>query len=212
MLKYLLVAAISYLFGSIPWALVIGKVFYHKDIRQYGSGNLGASNAGRVLGKPAAIAVTVLDALKAVISMAIASLISKDTNLIAFAGVACCIGHCFPVFAQFKGGKAVATTYGYFLGLVIFVNHNFFWGFLFPAIAFFVILYLTRIVSVSSMAAVGLEVLASFLIIKNPLPVSLCLLVIWAFIVYRHRSNIERIKNGTESRVKWMGPLPGEKK
>ena len=212
MLKYLLVAAISYLFGSIPWALVIGKVFYHKDIRQYGSGNLGASNAGRVLGKPAAIAVTVLDALKAVISMAIASLISKDTNLIAFAGVACCIGHCFPVFAQFKGGKAVATTYGYFLGLVIFVNHNFFWGFLFPALAFFVILYLTRIVSVSSMAAVGLEVLASFLIIKNPLPVSLCLLVIWAFIVYRHRSNIERIKNGTESRVKWMGPLPGEKK
>ena len=212
MFKYLLVAVISYLFGSIPWALVIGKGFYHKDIRQYGSGNLGASNAGRVLGKPAAIAVTVLDALKAVISMAIASLISKDTNLIAFAGVACCIGHCFPVFAQFKGGKAVATTYGYFLGLVIFVNHNFFWGFLFPAIAFFVILYLTRIVSVSSMAAVGLEVLASFLIIKNPLPVSLCLLVIWAFIVYRHRSNIERIKNGTESRVKWMGPLPGEKK
>lgn len=212
MLKYLLVAVISYLFGSIPWALVIGKVFYHKDIRQYGSGNLGASNAGRVLGKPAAIAVTVLDALKAVISMAIASLISKDTNLIAFAGVACCIGHCFPIFAQFKGGKAVATTYGYFLGLVIFVNHNFFWGFLFPAIAFFVILYLTRIVSVSSMAAVGLEVLASFLIIKNPLPVSLCLLVIWAFIVYRHRSNIERIKNGTESKVKWMGPLPGEKK
>ena len=62
------------------------------------------------------------------------------------------------------------------------------------------------------MAAVGLEVLASFLIIKNPLPVSLCLLVIWAFIVYRHRSNIERIKNGTESRVKWMGPLPGAKK
>ena len=183
MLKYLLVAVISYLFGSIPWALVIGKVFYHKDIRQYGSGNLGASNAGRVLGKPAAIAVTVLDALKAVISMAIASLISKDVNLIAFAGVACCIGHCFPVFAQFKGGKTVATTYGYFLGLVLFVNHSWFWGFLFPAIAFFVILYLTRIVSVSSMAAVGLEVLASFLIIKNPLPVSICLLVIWLFIV-----------------------------
>ena len=116
------------------------------------------------------------------------------------------------MIAQFKGGKAVATTYGYFLGLVIFVNHNFFWGFLFPVIAFFVILYITRIVSVSSMSAVGLEVLASFLIIKNPLFVSICLLLIWAFIVYRHRSNIERIKNGTESKVKWMGPLPGEKK
>jgi glycerol-3-phosphate acyltransferase PlsY len=211
-MKTIIWLIIGYLIGSIPWGLVIGQVFFHKDIRQYGSGNLGASNAGRVLGKPAAVIVTALDGLKALISMAIASMISNDPNLIAFAGVACCIGHCFPIFAQFKGGKAVATTYGYFLGLVIFVNHNFFWGFLFPALAFFVILYLTRIVSVSSMAAVGLEVLASFLIIKNPLPVSLCLLVIWAFIVYRHRSNIERIKNGTESRVKWMGPLPGEKK
>ncbi len=212
MLKYILVAVISYLFGSIPWALVIGKLFYKKDIRQYGSGNLGASNAGRVLGKPAAVIVTVLDGAKALISMAVASLIANDPNLIAFAGVACCIGHCFPLFAQFKGGKAVATTYGYMLGLVIFINHRWFWGFLFPVIAFFVILYITRIVSISSMTAVGLEVLASFLIIHNPLFVSVCLLVIWAFIVYRHRSNIERIKNGTESKIKWMGPLPGEKK
>lgn len=209
MLKYILVAVISYLFGSIPWALVIGKLFYHKDIRQYGSGNLGASNAGRVLGKPAAVTVTVLDALKAVISMAIANLIAPET--VAYAGLACCIGHCFPVFAQFKGGKAVATTYGYLLGLVIFVNHSWFWGFLFPAIAFFVVLYITRIVSISSMTAIGLEVLASFLIIKNPLPVSICLLVLWAFIVYRHRSNIERIRKGTESKVKWMGPLPEKK-
>lgn len=208
-MKYVLVILISYLFGSIPWALVIGKLFYQKDVRQYGSGNLGASNAGRVLGKPAAIMVTFFDGLKAVISMAVANMIAPET--VAFAGVACCIGHCFPIFAQFKGGKAVATTYGYFLGLVIFVNHNFFWGFLFPVIAFFVILYITRIVSISSMLAVGLEVIASVLIIKNPLSVSVCLLVIWLLIIYRHRSNIERLRNGTESKVKWMGKLPGEK-
>ena len=76
MIQFLLIAVISYLFGSIPWALVIGKVFYHKDIRQFGSGNLGASNAGRVLGKPAAVAVTALDGLKAVIAMAIACMIN----------------------------------------------------------------------------------------------------------------------------------------
>ncbi len=209
MLKFLLVVIISYLFGSIPWALIIGKVFYHKDIRQYGSGNLGASNAGRVLGKPAAVIVTVMDALKAVISMTAAHFIAPET--VAFAGLACCVGHCFPVFAQFKGGKAVATTYGYFLGLAIFINQSWFWQFLFPIAAFFAILYICRMVSLSSMSAVGLEVAASAFVIHNPLSVTLCLLVLWLFIVYRHRANIERIRNGTESKVKWMGKLPGEK-
>lgn len=208
MLKFILVAVISYLFGSIPWALVIGKVFYKKDIRQFGSGNLGASNAGRVLGKPAAIAVTVLDALKAVISMFVASLIAPDT--VIYAGLFCCIGHCFPIFAQFKGGKAVATTYGYFLGLAIFVNQSWFWQFLFPVIAFFGILYITRIVSISSMAAVGLEVIASHFLVHNPISATICLFLLWVFIVYRHRSNIERIMNGTESKIKWMGKIPGE--
>lgn len=208
-MKTIIVFVLSYLFGSIPWALLIGKIFYKKDIREYGSGNLGASNAGRVLGKPAAVAVTTLDGLKAVISMTVAYFLAPET--VPYAGLACCIGHCFPCFAQFKGGKAVATTYGYFLGLAIFVNQSWFWQFLFPVIAFFVILYATRIVSISSMSAVGLEVLASAFIIRNPLPVTICLFLLWAFIVYRHRSNIERIKNGTESKIKWMGKLPGEK-
>ena len=203
MVKYLLVIVISYLFGSIPWALVIGKLFYHKDIRQYGSGNLGASNAGRVLGKPAAIAVTVLDGCKALISMAVAAMIAKET--IPYAGLACCVGHCFPLFANFKGGKAVATTYGYFLGLAVFINQQWFWQFVFPVIVFFVVLYICRIVSLSSMTAVGSEVLASALIIKNPVHITLCLLGIWLFIVYRHKDNIKRLKEGKESRIKWMG-------
>ena len=86
----LLVMILSYLFGSIPWALVIGKVFYHKDIRLEGSGNLGATNAGRVLGKKAAISVTILDGLKAFISMLIASRLAPQAVL--YAGLACCVG------------------------------------------------------------------------------------------------------------------------
>ena len=74
MLKVIIIMLISYLFGSISWALVIGKVFYHKDIRQYGSGNLGATNAGRVLGKPAGVIVTLLDVSKAVMAMCVALL------------------------------------------------------------------------------------------------------------------------------------------
>ncbi|MBQ9328235.1 MAG: glycerol-3-phosphate 1-O-acyltransferase PlsY [Solobacterium sp.] len=209
MIKGLCIVLISYLFGSIPWALVIGKVFYHKDIRQFGSGNLGASNAGRVLGKPAAVAVTILDAFKAVISMLIAWAVSPD--MIPFAGVACCIGHCFPIFAQFKGGKAVATTYGYFLGLAIFVNQAWVWQFIVPVLLFFGILYICRIVSISSLSAIGLEVLISALIIHNPGSVTVCILLLWVFIVYRHKENLKRIKDGTESKVKWMGKLPGEK-
>ena len=206
MFTNILVLVLSYLFGSIPWALVIGKVFYGKDIRQYGSGNLGASNSGRVLGKPAAIAVTVLDGGKALISMTVAHFLAPD--MVPYAGLVCCLGHCFPIFANFKGGKAVATAYGYFLGLAIFINQAWFWQFFFPVILFFVILYICRIVSLSSMTAVGAEVLVNWLIIKDPIQITLCLLVLWLFICYRHKDNIKRLKEGKESTIKWMGKRP----
>lgn len=201
-MKTAIVILISYLFGSVPWALVIGKVFYHKDIRNEGSGNLGASNAGRVLGKPAAVSVTVLDAIKAFLSMFVATLISKDAIL--YAGLACAFGHCFPVFAQFKGGKAVATAYGFFLGITVFVTHNWLINFILPVIAFFVMLYITKIVSISSITAVGIEMIASFVFNHN-LPLSICLLILWTFITYRHKSNLIKLKNGQENKVKWMG-------
>ena len=127
MLNFIGVIILSYLFGSIPWSLVIGKVFFHKDIRTEGSGNLGGTNAGRVLGKKVGIIVIVLDALKAFFSMLLASYIAKDA--IIYAGLACCIGHCFPIFAQFKGGKAVATSFGFFLGIATFINHQYFFQF-----------------------------------------------------------------------------------
>ena len=201
-MKTAIVILISYLFGSVPWALVIGKVFYHKDIRNEGSGNLGASNAGRVLGKPAAVSVTVLDAIKAFLSMFVATLISKDAIL--YAGLACAFGHCFPVFAQFKGGKAVATAYGFFLGITVFITHNWLINFILPVIAFFGMLYITKIVSISSITAVGIEMIASFIFNHN-LPLSICLLILWAFITYRHKSNLIKLKNGQENKVKWLG-------
>lgn len=198
----IVVLVISYLFGSIPWALVIGKGIYHKDIREYGSGNLGASNAGRVLGKKAAVSVTLLDAFKAFFSMMLAYFVAPE--MIPYAGVACCLGHCFPLFANFKGGKAVATTYGYFLGLTVFMHLHWWWTFFFPIVMFFGILWICRMVSLSSITAILSEVIVSF-ILKYPTSVSICLLLLWIFITYRHRSNIQRIMNGTESTIKWMG-------
>ncbi len=201
-MKYIFVILCSYLFGSIPWALVIGKVFFHKDIREEGSGNLGASNAGRVLGKPVAIIVTILDALKAFFSMLIAHYVAPEAIL--FAGVACCIGHCFPIFAKFKGGKAVATTYGFLLGVVVFITGQWFWQFLFPIICFFIFLYMSKMVSVASIMSIFVAVVTGFFI-NVDLRVSLAVLLLWLLITYRHRDNINRIKQGKENKIKWMG-------
>lgn len=201
-MKIFLVILASYLFGSIPWALVIGKVFYHKDIRKEGSGNLGASNAGRVLGKPAAISVTLLDAFKGFFAMMLAHYVCPEITMIA--GLVCAFGHCFPLFAGFRGGKAVATTYGLFLGIVVFLGGHWFWNFVWPILLFFGILYLCRIVSISSLSAILIEVVTTIFVNHNT-QITVSLLVLWLFILYRHRSNLVRIKNGTENKVKWMG-------
>lgn len=201
-MKIFIVILLSYLFGSIPWALVIGKLFYHKDIRQEGSGNLGASNAGRVLGKRVAVIVTILDALKAFLSMLVAHYFAPEAIL--FAGVACCIGHCFPIFANFKGGKAVATTYGFLLGVVVFITGHWFWQFIFPILCFFLFLYMSKMVSVASILSIFVALVTGFFI-NVDLKVSLAVLILWLFVTYRHRENIERIKQGKENKIKWMG-------
>ena len=200
-MKTILVIILSYLFGSIPWGLVIGKVFFHKNIRKEGSGNIGGTNAGRILGKPAGIAVILLDALKGYFAMVLAYYLAKDA--IVFAGLASVIGHCFPIFVHFHGGKAVATTFGFFLGIATLVNGHIFWQFIFPVLCFLVILYLTKMVSLSSISAVFIEAVISIFINTNKL-VPVAVFILWILVTYRHKSNIERIKNGTESKIKWM--------
>ena len=200
-MKTILVIILSYLFGSIPWGLVIGKVFFHKDIRKEGSGNIGGTNAGRILGKPAGIAVILLDASKGYFAMVLAYYLAKDA--IVFAGLASVIGHCFPIFVHFHGGKAVATTFGFFLGIATLVNGHIFWQFIFPVLCFLVILYLTKMVSLSSITAVFIEAVVSIFINTNKL-VPVAVFILWILLTYRHKSNIERIKNGTESKIKWM--------
>ena len=197
MMKILICLIIGYLIGSIPWGLVIGKVFFNKDIRQYGSGNLGGTNAGRVLGTPIGILVILLDALKAFIVMIIVNKIYPGFE--QYAGLAVCIGHCFPIFAGFKGGKAVACSYGYFLGLAMFVTHDYVFSFLSPAIVFFIVLALSRMVSLSSMIGVFSGAITIFIFDDHLC--GLLVLCLSLFVIYRHSANIERIKNGTESKI-----------
>lgn len=202
----LLVYAIAYLFGSIPFALIIGKVFYNTDIRTAGSGNLGGTNAGRVLGKVAGVSVATLDTLKAFVVILVATqFLPDEPGYVAFAGVFAAVGHCYPIFAQFRGGKAVSTAFGYLLGVSLFlVNPQLVWVLFFLPIAIALTsLKITKYVSFSAMLSVTITVILSFFV-QPDLRISLALVMIDILLIYRHRSNIERLRNGTERKVTWI--------
>lgn len=196
-MKYLLFAIFNYLVGSIPWALVIGKLFYNTDVRKHGSGNLGATNVGRTLGKKAAIIVGLLDGLKGFIMFFIENKISYDAALYTVIFVA--IGHCYPIFAGFKGGKAVATTFGIMLALSLGTFKSFFIGFLLPGIIWIIIKKTTKYVSLASLIAILSSSLLTFLLLKK-YDCGCVLLLIFTFVAYRHKDNIVRLINGTENK------------
>ena len=189
-----------HLYGSIPFALVIGKVFYNTDVRESGSGNLGGTNAGRVLGKKAGISVIVLDALKAVIIFYLSSYLSLKFNLNPdikyIAGLACIFGHCYPIFAEFRGGKAVSTSLGYFLCIEPLYA-------VVAIVVFLLVLKISKYVSLSSIST-ALIVLCITPFLAVSITAKLCMLVAVILLVYRHKDNIKRIKNHTESKIQWM--------
>ncbi len=197
--------ALGYLLGSIPFALVIGKVFYKTDIRQYGSGNLGGTNAGRVLGKNAGIAVIICDVLKVVVSIWVASTVSQATAI--WTGLACCIGHCYPVFAHFKGGKAVSTMFGFLLATWIFIFKQPAFFFV-PLGMFLIVLYLFKYVSLASMCASicsSLFITAQFASFEwNHIYIIVASWCMTILVIYRHRGNIEKILNATENKITWL--------
>ena len=196
---------LGYLLGSIPFALVIGKLFYKTDIRQYGSGNLGGTNAGRVLGKKAGISVIVLDVLKVVLAAGLASLVSEPAAI--WTSLACCIGHCYPIFVHFKGGKAVTTMFGFLISTSIFIFQEFSY-FLVPLFMFLIILYLFKYVSLGSICASvcsSLYITAQLLSLDvNNLFIILASWLMTLLVIYRHSANIKRIQEGTENKVSWL--------
>lgn len=197
---YVISCIIGYLLGSIPFALVIGKVFYHTDVRQYGSGNLGGTNAGRVLGKKAGMAVIALDGLKCFIPVGIVSYFSVPASI--WCGLAVCVGHCFPLFANFKGGKAAASMFGFLLAIACFTARNFL-AFALPFGTFLMVLFITKMVSLSSMIAAVTSTL-TLILLKQPLLIVAASALLSCLIIERHKANIKRILNGTESKVKWL--------
>lgn len=200
-MEILLASVLGYLLGSIPNALVIGKVFFNTDIREHGSGNLGGTNAGRTLGAKAGVAVAILDVLKATIAMVITNLVFPEATI--YAGFFATLGHCFPVFAKFKGGKAVSTAMGFLLGISILVTKRPVLHFIVPVLIFFAALYLSKMVSLSAMISVTTAVVILGFTHEN-IQVTIAFAIIAAIVIYRHRSNIQRILDGSERKITWM--------
>lgn len=201
-MKIVILLAVAYLLGSIPSGVWIGKLFYGKDIREFGSGNSGTTNTFRVLGKPAGILVLLMDILKGTLATLLPTLFHLENINPLWFGVFAIIGHTFPIFAGFKGGKAVATS----AGMLLAYSPLFF---LYSVVIFLACLFFTSMVSLSSMIAAVLVTLSTVLlpfVWPAILPDHNWLLRLIAagvtiFIFIRHRENIQRIKAGTENRV-----------
>ena len=202
MIEILTSVFIGYFLGSIPFALVIGKVFFKKDIRQYGSKNLGGGNAGRVLGKKAGLAVMTLDILKVTLAIFLCSFFANRETTMIIAGLSAAAGHCFPIFANFKGGKAVATMYGFLFGMAVVGGYSL-WIFIFPLLVFLGVLYLWKIISLASMVSAAANTIFLYFKVESKLMFAASL-IFTIVIIVRHRKNIDRMLRNEENKITWM--------
>ncbi len=199
-------AAGAYLLGAIPTGFIIVKLLKGIDIREHGSGNIGATNVKRVLGTAWFFIVLFLDAMKGLLPVLLAKIFYGETmpHLEVIAGAFAVIGHTFTVFLKFKGGKGVATALGVFLGLAPF-------SVLSCMAVFFILLAFFGYISLGSIAAAAL--LPVFVFIYGEGMSVLALAVVLAvFIIYKHKDNISRLINGTENKFSLKKDGEKEKK
>ena len=201
-MELVLVALLGYLIGSVPFAYVIGKVFYGIDVRRHGSGNPGGSNTGRVLGKKAGLAVMTLDLLKATFSVFLASRLTPHPWAFAVAALSAAAGHCYPVFLRFRGGKAVAALYGFLFALWVIGGYSPLVFFL-PLAVFLSVLAAFKIVSLSSILSSGAAAVYLWAIHAH-ISVVCAAGILAVLILLRHRDNILRMRAGTERKIRWM--------
>jgi len=196
MIVNVLLVIFAYLLGSIPTGVVLSRAFAGKDPRQEGSRNIGATNVLRTAGKTLGVLTLIGDCLKGLIPVCIALWLVKEEPWVAAAvGLAAFLGHCFPLYLGFKGGKGMATALGIYLPLTplaVLVNIFFFAS----AVG------ISRMVSVGSLiAAVAMPLL--IWLGRYPLPYVLMSICVGIIVIYRHKENIQRILAGTENKFKF---------
>ena len=190
-MEYLTIGIISYLMGSIPFGFILTKTFLKKDIREIGSGNIGATNALRAGNKLIGYATLILDIIKAVIPVIYVKL--NHPELIYIASLCAFLGHVFPVWLKFKGGKGVATYVGILFAINIFL------GFIFCG-SWLIIFLLTRYSSLSSL--VSSLTIPVYIFFYEEIGATFFFGIMFVLIFYTHRENIKRLKNKEESKTK----------
>ena len=190
-INLIIVAIYSYLLGSIPFGLVLTKIFLKKDIRTVGSGNIGATNVLRTGNKFLAVTTLALDLLKGYISVYIS--IFYFESLVSLSALICFIGHIFPIWLKFKGGKGVAT----YLGVILALSYKLFFIF---CITWVSLSLLFRFVSLSSMISSLIVFLYAYFYGINDH--ALILFIFFVMILFTHKENILRLKNSTENKIK----------
>ena len=194
MLDFVVAAAISYILGSIPNGLILGKAIWGVDLRQHGSKNIGATNAWRTIGKAGGISIFALDFLKGAVSAYLGLHLGGSELAGVLCGILAIAGHSWSVFLAFKGGKGVATGLGVIAALMPEVT-------LIVFAVWFAIVYFTGYVSLGSIVGAALvPILTLFFGLHTEFLI--LGLIAAVFIIYRHKSNIERLLNGTESKIK----------
>ena len=193
MILGIVLVVLGYLCGSLASAVIVCRIMKLPDPREQGSGNPGATNVLRLGGKKAAALTLAGDMLKGAIPVLLAHLLSDSPAVLASTPVAAIVGHMYPVFFRFKGGKGVATTFGAVAALVYPVA-------LFMGAVWVVTAMATRYASLASMAAAVAAPLFALVFIQEPAYV-VALVIIAALLVYRHRENIQRLRIGIESEI-----------
>ncbi|AJA56827.1 glycerol-3-phosphate 1-O-acyltransferase PlsY [Lactococcus lactis] len=201
MLTIILLLSASYLLGAIPFGLWIGKIFFKKNLHDYGSGNTGTTNTFRILGVKAGISVFAFDLLKGTLATLLPLFFHINGVSPLIFGLLAVIGHTFSIFDRFKGGKAVATSAGVILGFSpLFL--------IYLLVVFIIVLWLFSMISLSSVigavfALLGILIFPSigFILTSYDLLFSIIIFVLAIIIILRHRTNLKRIKNHCESLV-----------
>lgn len=203
MINTILGLILAYLLGSIPTGLWIGQIFFKKNLREYGSGNTGTTNTFRILGKTAGTVTFAIDFLKGTLATLLPLFLHINGISPMIFGLIAVLGHTFPIFAEFKGGKAVATSAGVVLGF-----SPLFFSYL--IIIFIVTLYLGSMISLASIVVAGFAIISVliFPLLGIILPsydflFTLIIILLASIILIRHRDNMERIKNKSENLIPW---------
>lgn len=197
LVKYLIVIVVGYLLGSMSASLLLSRLGWGKDVRKHGSGNAGATNMARVFGLGAGFATLGGDMLKAALAMWLGNRLLGDPG-IAAGGCACILGHCFPVFHDFRGGKGISV--GAMIGLAI--DWRVFVGII---AVFLIVAFLTKKVSAGSLAA-AISIIVFALIFHVSTPKLILAIFAMCVAIFQHRSNIKRLAEGTEADFKAAEP------